>query len=142
MVTKVRITLHSGQQWTRAFIRVKVKVVPRNYKKKEKQNGFCIHQKCGKFRSVLLAHFIKYKPLISKEWVQEFKCQVTLEKDVLYWLTWLGQGLKKILQSLVCLSSVNLSGSWGRWQYYRGRIHWCVNISNDPIMVARKPKIF
>ena len=109
MVTKVRTTLHSGQQWTRAFIRVKVKVVPRNYKKKEKQNGFCIYQKCGKFRSVLLAHFIKYKLLISKEWVQEFKCQVTLEKDVLYWLTWLGQGLKKILQSLVCLSSLS---SW------------------------------
>ena len=66
MLTKVRTTLHSDQQWTRAFIRVKVKVVPRNYKKEEKQNGFCIYQKCGKFRSILLAHFIKYKPLIKK----------------------------------------------------------------------------
>ena len=58
------------------------------------------------------------------------------------WLTWLGQGLKKILQSLVCLSSVNLSGSWGRWQYYRGRIHWCVNFQWPWPVKARffKPK--
>ena len=35
---------------------------------KKKTNWVFVFQKYGKFRSVLLGHFIKHKPLISEEW--------------------------------------------------------------------------
>ena len=51
MVTKVRTTLHSGQQWTGAFIRVKVKVVPRNYKKKKNKMVFVSTKNVANFEA-------------------------------------------------------------------------------------------